>query len=332
MKLGTIDIDKPLFLAPMEDVSDKPFRIICKRLGADIVVTEFTSCEALIRDIPRALSKLDFTQEERPLGIQIFGSVEESMERAAARTEKFNPEFIDLNCGCWVKNHCKRGEGAALLKDLPKFEAIVKSTVKATKLPVTVKTRLGWDNDSIVILEAAKMIEQAGAKMLTLHCRTRSQGYTGNADWHWLEKVKKAVTIPVIGNGDITCEEDAKRMLETGCDGVMIGRGAISNPWIFSQVKHFLKTGQKLPAPTLEERFNICIQHLRLAVDVKGIKGGLIPFRKFYSGYLKGVPNVSHLRSEIIQMIDLEQIVVKLNEFVRQNNNQPLTDNMESIK
>jgi len=238
MNIGDIHIEQPIALAPMEDVTDAAFRLICKRLGADIVYTEFTSSEALIRDIPRALSKIQISDEERPIAIQIFGGVEESMEGATQKAESFNPDFIDINCGCWVKKHVGRGEGAALLKDLPHFEKIVRSTVNATKLPVTVKTRLGWDADSIVILDVAKMVEQAGAKALTVHCRTRSQAHRGQADWHWLERIKKVVSIPVIGNGDVTTSEDVKRMFETGCDGVMIGRGAITNPWIFQQAKH----------------------------------------------------------------------------------------------
>ena len=201
------------------------------------------------------------------------------MEGATKKAEKFNPDFIDINCGCWVKNHVSRGEGAALLKDLPHFEKIVSSTVKATKLPVTVKTRLGWDASNIVILDVAKMVEQTGAKALTVHCRTRSQAHTGEADWRWLEKIKKVISIPLIGNGDIESPEDAKRMFETGCDGIMVGRGAIINPWIFPQTKHYLKTGQHLRPPTLKEKVDLCIEHLKLSSELKGLRGGVIPFR-----------------------------------------------------
>src|SRR3989338_7866983 len=192
MKIGTINIDRPIALAPMEDVTDTAFRLICKRMGADIVYTEFTSSEAIIRDIPKAIRKITVTEEERPVAIQIFGGVEASMEAAARKAESLNPDFIDINCGCWVKNHVARGEGAALLKDLSLFEKIVQSTVRATHLPVTVKTRLGWDERSIVILDVAKMVEQAGEQALTVHCRTRSQAHSGQADWSWLEKIKKA--------------------------------------------------------------------------------------------------------------------------------------------
>ncbi len=275
MKIGAIDIDKPLCLAPMEDVTELPFRLICKRLGADIVYTEFTSSEGIIRDIPRIMEKIQISEEERPVAIQIFGGRPEAMAGAAEAIEKLNPDFIDVNCGCWVKNHVARNEGAGLLRDLPLFEQIVKATVKGTKLPVTVKTRLGWDDQSIVILDVAKMVEAAGAKALTLHCRTRSQAHSGFADWSWLEKIKKVISIPVIGNGDITCPEDVKAMLETGCDGVMIGRGAIANPWIFKQTKHYLERGEHLPEPSIEEKIQICIEHLKLNVQYKGEKYGV---------------------------------------------------------
>lgn len=316
MKIGTINIERPVILAPMEDVTDTPFRIICKRLGADIVYTEFTSSEAIIRNIPRALDKIKITEEQRPVAIQIFGGEETAMAEAARRAESFGPDFIDINCGCWVKNHVGHGYGAALLRDLPRFERIVRATVQATHLPVTVKTRLGWDNNNIIIEDVARMVEQAGAQAIAVHCRTRSQAHTGRADWHWLEKVKKAVRIPVIGNGDVTTPEDAERMFAIGCDGVMIGRAAIANPWIFHQAKHYLQTGEHLPAPTLEERINLCIEHLKLSVQLNGLRNAIIPFRKYYVGYLKGIPHVHKLRQELMQLAELERIIDCLKQFL----------------
>jgi len=316
MKIGNIEIEKAICLAPMEDVTDQAFRLICKRLGADIVYTEFTSSEAIIREIPRALSKIAINEEERPVGIQLFGGVESSMEEAAKIAASFQPDLIDVNCGCWVKNHVARGEGAALLKDLPQFERIVRSTVQATKLPVTVKTRLGWDHKSIVIVEAAKMVEQAGAKALTIHCRTRSQAHEGEADWCWLEKVKKAVSIPIIGNGDVKTVEDVKNMFETGCDGVMIGRAAISNPWIFQEAKHYLKTGI-LPEPiSIKDRIEFCVEHLKLAVELKSLRNSILPFRKYFSAYLKGIPHVARLRSDLMQLTELEPTINRLYQFL----------------
>lgn len=319
MKLAHIDIDKPIALAPMEDVSDIPFRLVCKRLGADLLYTEFTSSEALIRDIKKALKKIEFTEAERPIAIQLFGGLETSMEGATRVAEKLNPDFIDINCGCWVKNHVQRGEGAALLKDLPRFEKIVKSVVGATHLPVTVKTRLGWDHDSIVILDVARMLEQAGVKALAVHCRTRSQAHQGDADWTWLSKLKKAVSIPVIGNGDVVTPQDVKEMFDTGCDGVMIGRGAIANPWIFSQAKHYLKTGQLPSEPSITEKINLCIEHLKLSVEYNGGRDSILSFRKHYVGYLKGLPNVAHLRSDLMQLTKLDDVITRLHRFVEEN-------------
>jgi tRNA-dihydrouridine synthase B len=319
MKIGSIDINNPLCLAPMEDVTELPFRLICKRLEADIVYTEFTSSEGIIRDIPRVMEKIQIADEERPVAIQIFGGRPEAMAGAAEAIEKLKPDFIDINCGCWVKNHVARNEGAGLLRDLPLFEKIVKATVRATQLPVTVKTRLGWDEQGIVILDVAKMVEAAGAKALTLHCRTRSQAHSGFADWSWLEKIKKVIGIPVIGNGDITCPEDVQAMLETGCDGVMIGRGAIANPWIFKETKHYLGKGDHMPAPSIEEKIQVCIEHLKLNVLYKGEKYGVQTFRKHYVGYLKGLPDITTVRSELMQYTLLEQVIERLQKYLSEN-------------
>jgi tRNA-dihydrouridine synthase B len=320
MNIGNLEIKNPICLAPMEDITDIPFRLICHRLGADIVYTEFTSSEALIREAKKAMRKIEIAEEERPVAIQIFGGAERSMEMAAQVAERSKPDFIDINCGCWVKNVAMRGEGAGLLRNLPQFERVVKSTVQATKLPVTVKTRLGWDENSIVILDVAKMVEQAGAKALTIHCRTRSQAHDGNADWTWLAKIKKVVSIPIIGNGDVREPQDVKAMLETtGCDGVMIGRAAIGNPWIFKQARHYLETGSLLPVPTLAERIEVCIEHLKLSVQYRGLRNGIVPFRKFYAGYFHGLPNVAKLRNEIMQLVDLTAIVDRLYQYQKEH-------------
>lgn len=316
IKIGPMQFNQVIALAPMEDVTDIPFRVICKRLGADIVYTEFTSSEAIIRNVEKAIRKITVVDEERPVGIQIFGGIEESMEEAARRAEAMKPDLIDINCGCWSKTHAMRGEGAGLLRNIPHFEQIVKSTVRATRLPVTVKTRLGWDDKSIVILDVARMVEQAGARALTVHCRTRCQGYKGRADWTWLEKVKKAVSIPVFGNGDVTSPQDVKAILQTGCDGTLIGRAAIANPWIFREAKHYLATGECLPPPTMEERIQTCLEHLRLTVEYRGLKYGLLTFRKYYAGYLRGLPHAAALRGELMQLVDFDRVVERLNRFI----------------
>lgn len=326
MKIGSIHIDKPIALAPMEDVTDKSFRVMSKRMGADLVYTEFTSSDGIIRRAPKVLKKIEVLDEERPVAIQLFGGIEESMEGAAAIAEEFKPDFIDINCGCWVKDVVSRNQGAALLKDLPHFEKIVRSTVRGTKLPVTVKTRLGWDQKSIVILDVAKMVEQAGAQALTIHCRTRDQGHEGFADWAWLEKVKKVISIPLLGNGDLQTPQDIKRMFETGCDGVMIGRAAITNPWIFEQSKHYLKTGELLPDPSIAQRIEACIEHLNLSVQFKGPHYGVVEFRKHYAGYFRGLPYISKLRSDLMQLLDVESVVKRLNLYLKESSDIVLSD------
>jgi len=296
----------------MEDVTDLPFRLICKRMGADLLYTEFASSEAIIRDAKKTLAKLRVVDAERPVAIQLFGGLETSMEGAARLAESFRPDFIDINCGCWVKNVAMRGSGAGLLRDLPKMEAIVRSVVQATNLPVTVKTRLGWDAESIVIVEVAKMLEQLGVAALSVHLRTRNQGHDGDIQLEWLETLKQAVQMPILGNGSVTTPEDARRMFETGCDGVMIGRGAIHNPWIFRQTRHYLATGELLPDATPEERIRLCLDHLRLSYQHKGDWYGIVEFRKHYSGYLKGLPGVSKVRQELMQYTELPPIEARL--------------------
>ncbi len=312
MRIGNIELHQPLALAPMEDVTDLSFRLICKEYGADLLYTEFASSEALVRDVGRTLRKIQVTDAERPVAVQIFGGNETSMEGAAAVAEQAGPDFIDVNCGCWVKKVALREAGAGLLRDLGRFETIVRSVIAGTGLPVTVKTRLGWDAQSIVILDVARMLEQAGVRALAIHCRTRDQAHQGQADWTWLERVKKVVSIPVIGNGDVNSAEDVKRMFETGCDGVMIGRAAIGNPWIFRQARHYLRTGEHLPEPDAEERVKVCLRHLRMNVERKGERLGTTEFRKFYAGYFRNLRNAAKLRSELMQYSDYESIEARL--------------------
>jgi len=318
MRIGPIDIDKPLCLAPMEDVSDIPFRLFCKEQGADLVYTEFTNCEALIRNVQDAHRKISLAEAERPVAIQLYGSGEESLEQAAGIAEEAGADFIDINCGCWVKKIANRGDGAGLLRDLTKFEAVVQSVMRGTSLPVTVKTRLGWDENSFVILDVARMLEGLGVQALTVHCRTRKQGYTGNADWSWLPRIKEASNIPLIANGDIATPEDAKACFDLGCDGVMIGRGAIHSPWIFRHTRHYLNTGELLPEPTLETRVAMCIRHLRDSVEYRGERWGIPAFRRHYAGYLKGVRNIAQLRKDLMQYMELAPIIARLHQFIEE--------------
>ncbi len=316
MKIGKVGIQNAVLLAPMEDVTDMPFRLICKRLGADIVYTEFVNSEGLVRDSPKTKQKIMFLEEERPFGIQIYGGEESSMEGAAKIAESFHPDLIDINCGCWVKDVTLRGAGAALLKDLPKMERIVSSVVRSINLPVTVKTRIGWDAKSIQIVEVAKMLEAIGVQALTVHCRTRDQGHKGLVDYSWIPKIKAAVNIPIIVNGDLLTPQSVKKIFdETGCDAVMIGRGAVLNPWIFQQAKHYLATGELLPDASIEDRINLCIEHQKLSVQYKGERRGLIELRKHYAGYFRGIPHASKLRAELMQCTEMNQVIEKLHQF-----------------
>lgn len=327
MQIGKYHIDNPILLAPMEDVTDLPFRVICKRLGADIVYTEFVNSEGLIRDSLKTRQKMQFRDEERPFGIQIYGGEEASMEEAARIAESFQPDIIDINCGCWVKDVALRGAGAGLLRDLPKMERVVSSVVKAVNLPVTVKTRLGWDQESIRIVEVAQMLESIGVQALTIHCRTRAQGHKGLPDYSWIPKVKQAVRMPIIVNGSIVTPEQVKQLFnETGCDGVMIGRGAIENPWIFRQTKYYLTTGQLQSPPTLEERRDLLLEHLTLSVEHKGERKGVIEFRKHWSGYLKGLSHSARVRQELMKWVELQPIVELVNNYFESLKQAELTD------
>jgi len=317
MHIGHLDIPKAILLAPMEDVTDIPFRMICKDLGADIVYTEFVNSEGLIRHSAKTKRKMMFLPEERPFGIQLYGGGVDSMEGAARMAEELQPDLIDINCGCWVRNVVGHGAGAGLLKDLPKMQQIVAAVVNAVRLPVTVKTRLGWDTPSINIVEVAKMIEDTGAKALTIHCRTRAQGHKGEPDYSWIAKVKQTVAIPIIVNGGIDTAGRAKDVFDsTGCDGVMIARGAIQNPWLFSEIKHYFQTGELLPEPSFRDRLDLLRRHLLLSVQHKGERCGVIEFRKHYSGYLRNHPGVSKLRADLMQYVEVQPIFEHIDRFV----------------
>lgn len=317
MRIGKIDIPYPLALAPMEDVTDVSFRVICKRLGADIVYTEFVNAIGLTRGSGKTQQKISFSDEERPVGIQIYGADVEPMVQAARMAEEQQPDLIDINCGCWVKNVALRGAGAGLLRDLPRMEAIAEAVVKAVNVPVTLKTRLGWDTANIRIVEVAELCEAVGIQALSIHCRTREQGHGGFADWSWISRIKERVGIPVIANGDIDTPQSVQTVFErTGADGVMVGRGAINNPWIFKEAKQFLRTGVVPPPPTLEERVRMLLEHLRLSVELKGTRKGVIEMRKHYSGYLRGIPHVARLRSELMEFTEIDPIVERLQLFL----------------
>lgn len=317
LKIGSITADPGLLLAPMEDISELPFRLICKELGADLIYTEFVNAEGLIREDPngprRSFRKLRFLEQERPLGIQLYGAASLSMEQATEIAAEQNPDIIDINCGCWVSNVALRGAGAGLLRDLPQMKEVVSRVIGATHLPVTVKTRLGWDQESIRIVEVAKMLEDIGVQALAIHCRTRGQGHKGAVDYEWIPKVKDAVSIPIILNGDVVSPQIVKDAFDsTGCDGVMIGRGAITHPWIFREAQHYLKTGELLPAPSLKERAELCIKHVRLAIEHDGGKYALIGMRRHYAGYFRGLRGASQLRAELAGYKELEPLLARL--------------------
>lgn len=313
--IGNVKIQNPLVLAPMEEITDIPFRVLSRRRGAGFVITEFTSGEALIRNIPKTLRKIRFLDAERPVAVQLFGSKPDVMAEAARIIAPSKPDVIDINCGCWNKNHALRGEGAGLLRDPDLMERVIRAVVAAVDIPVTVKTRLGWDARDIRILDIARMVEQTGAKALSLHCRTRCQGYKGQAQWQWLEQVKRIISIPLIGNGDVKTPQAVQDMLATGCDGVMIGRAALSNPWIFRETLHYLATGQALPPPLLQQRVADCIEHLCLAVRVRGMNEGIVRFRKYYAGYLRDLPHAAKLRIELMAYKELQPIIDRLRLF-----------------
>ncbi len=316
IKLDKIEVEKVLLLAPMEDVTDASFRIICKQLGADLVFTEFVNSEGLRRGSEKTKLKLQLFEEERPAGIQIYGGNIDAMIEAAKIAEDENPDLIDVNAGCWVRNVVGQGAGAALLKDLVYLEKLVSAIVKTVKVPVSVKTRLGWDENSIKIVEVARILESCGVKMLTVHCRIRSQAHKSQPDWSWIPKIKEVVSIPVILNGGVFTPEDAKRAFEeTNCDGLMIARGAINNPFIFRQTKELLEKGYYSEI-SLQERIDTLLNQLKLAIQIKGERKGVIEFRKHYSGYLKGFFGAAKLRTELMQYYTYDEIQNHIYNFI----------------
>lgn len=303
LKIGKVEVTNGVFLAPMEDITDLPFRVICKRMGADVVYTEFISSDGLIRDAKRSMQKLQLADEEHPVSIQIFGGDLDVMKMAARKAVESGPDFLDINCGCWVKNVVARNAGAALLKDPPLMAHMTQTLVNEVSLPVTVKTRLGWSKDNIVILEVAKRLEDAGAAAITVHCRTRDMGHSGDADWMWIPRIKEVVSIPVILNGDVETAEDALKAFQmTGCNAVMIGRAAIGNPFVFRQSRELIDYGISPTVPSASERIEVCLEHLRVSVKHKGNeRRAVIEFRKFYGGYLRGLWNATSVKQQLQQ-------------------------------
>ena len=304
VKIGDIELgDFPLLLAPMEDVSDPPFRALCKEQGADVVYTEFISSEGLIRSAQKSVMKLDIYKKERPVGIQIFGANLESMLQTIDIVEKSNPDIIDINFGCPVKKVVSKGAGAGILKDIDLMVKLTSEMVKRTSIPITVKTRLGWDDSTIKIVEVAERLQDVGIKAIAIHGRTRAQMYKGNADWNLISKVKnnKRMHIPVFGNGDVNSPEKARIMRDDyGLDGAMIGRASIGNPWFFKQVKEYLNTGISVSSPSLEERIYTAKRHLEMAINWKGERLGLLETRRHYSNYFRGVSNFKPYRTRLV--------------------------------
>lgn len=319
-KIGDIQLPEfPLLLAPMEDVSDPPFRALCKEHGADVVYTEFISSEGLIRDAAKSVIKLDIYEKERPVGIQIFGAEMDSMLQAIDIVEKSNPDIIDINFGCPVKKVVCKNAGAGILRDIPLMVKLTEAMVKRTKLPVTVKTRLGWDSNSIKIVEVAERLQDVGIKAISIHGRTRVQMYKGEADWVPIAEVKnnQRMHIPVFGNGDVDSPEAALRMRDDfGLDGAMIGRASIGNPWFFNQVKHYFETGQHLPSPSMEERVEAARRHLQMSIDWKGEKLGVFETRRHYTNYFKGIPHFKEYRMKMVTSDDAADVFAAFDEVL----------------
>jgi tRNA-dihydrouridine synthase B len=319
VKIGKLELgDFPLLLAPMEDVSDPPFRAVCKEKGADLMYTEFISADGLIRDADKSIKKLDIYDYERPIGIQIFGDKIDAMREAAAIAEEANPELVDINYGCPVKKVTCKGAGAGILLDLPKMQKMTAEIVKNCSLPVTVKTRLGWDIDTIKIEEVAKRLQDVGIQALSIHGRTRQQMYKGSADWSYIARVKDNpdIKIPIFGNGDIDSPQKALEYKNKyGVDGIMIGRAAIGYPWIFNEIKEFMRTGKIIDAPDIRERANVCKKHLEKSVEWKGLKTGIFEMRTHYSNYFRGISNFKPFRIKLVQAATFEEVLDLLDEI-----------------
>ncbi len=313
VKIGNIELgDFPLLLAPMEDVSDPPFRAVCKDNGADLMYTEFISSEGLIRDAIKSRKKLDIFDYERPIGIQIFGGDEEAMAMATQIVDTVNPDLVDINFGCPVKKVVCKGAGAGVLKDIELMVRLTEAVVKSTKLPVTVKTRLGWDENSKNVEDVAKRLQDVGIAALSIHGRTRAQMYKGEADWTLIGKIKNNpnIKIPIFGNGDIDSPEKAVEYKNRyGVDGVMIGRAAIGYPWIFNEIKHYMATGQLLPAPTIAQRVEVCRKHLTKSVEWKGEGLGVLEMRRHYTSYFKGLNHFKEFRTKLVTLNKLEEVL-----------------------
>ena len=312
MKIGNIDLGcRPLFLAPMEDVTDASFRYICKKFGADMMYTEFVSSDALVRDVPGAYKKLEIYDYERPIGIQIYGHLPDAMVDSAVRVEKADPDVIDINFGCPVKKIAGRGAGSGMMREPDKMVEITRRVVEAVHKPVTVKTRLGWDNDSKIIVELAERLQDAGISALTIHGRTRAQMYKGEADWSLIGAVKNnpRMHIPIIGNGDIRTPQDALNAFDRyGVDGIMIGRASFGHPWIFKEIRHFLDTGQELPPMSVAERVALAKAHLAKNIEVKGERRGIFEMRRHLSCYFKGLENFKETRLKLVTLTDVNEI------------------------
>ena len=321
VKIGNIDLGEfPLLLAPMEDVSDPPFRALCKQQGADMMYTEFISSEGLIRDAHKSIQKLDIYDYERPIGIQIFGGNMESMIEATKIVEQANPDVIDINYGCPVKKVVCKGAGSGILQDIPKMVKLTEAVVKSTNKPVTVKTRLGWDEDTKYIVEVAERLQDVGIQGISIHGRTRKQMYKGEAKWDLIRDTKSnpRLTIPVFGNGDINSPEKALEYKnEYGVDGLMIGRAAIGYPWIFNEIKHYMKTDEILPPPTIRDRIEAAKIHLQESIKWKGLTLGILEMRRHYTNYFRGLPNIKNYRLKLVTYQTEEEILATLDEIMQ---------------